>query len=156
MPDGRKRRAGLPRKQAGQPLYEQLAEAAKGLWDAGLAEVQIAARLGCSPPTAAAAVASWHAARGLPAPSHAGRRTALVDKMKACYDQGLPIREIAREVGLCGRSVTLLLRERFASLGQAMPDGRTRRAALQQKQMGIGVRTVEPTEPPPDLGGGPA
>jgi hypothetical protein len=156
MPDGRMRRAGLPRKQAGLPLYEQLAEAAKGLWDAGLAEVQIAARLGCSPPTAAAAVTSWHTAPGLPAPSHAGRRTALVDQMKALYDRGLPLREIAREVDLCGRSVTLLLRERFASLGQAMPDGRTRRAASEAKPMGFAVGQVEATEPPPELGGGPA
>lgn len=127
MPDGRMRRAGLPRKQSQAPLYEQLAELAKAAWDEGLADVQIAARLGCSPPTAAAAVAFWHTSHGLEVPTHAARRAELVDGMHQQHTQGKQIREIAREVGLCSRTVTLLLRERFASLGQEMPDGRTRR-----------------------------
>ena len=37
------------------------------------------------------------------------------------------LKEIAQAVGMCSRSVTLLLRERFAALGLQMPDGRKRR-----------------------------
>jgi DNA invertase Pin-like site-specific DNA recombinase len=136
MPDGRKRRATLPRKQGSAARYEQLADEAKGLWDEGLADVQIATRLGCSPPTVAAAVAHWHASRGLPAPSQAARRAALVDRMQGLYEEGRMIREIAREVKMCSRSVTLLLRERFASLGRSMPNGRQRRAVLKRKPGG--------------------
>jgi hypothetical protein len=132
MPDGRARRATLARKQVGPTLYEELAEPAKALWDEGWADVQIAARLGCSPPTAEAAVACWHTARGLPAPTHTERREALVERMQGLYEQGRMIREIAQETGMCSRSVTLLLRQRFASLGRPMPDGRTRRALREQ------------------------
>jgi DNA invertase Pin-like site-specific DNA recombinase len=130
VPDGRRRRATLPKKQVGPTLYQRLADGAKALWDEGQSDVQIAARLGCSPPTAAAVVSHWYTSRGLKAPSHAERRAALVDRMQVLYAQGLKIREIARSVGTCSRTVTLLLRERFESLGQAMPDSRTRQAAL--------------------------
>jgi transposase len=133
VPDGRSRRATLPKKQVGPTLYQRLADGAKALWDEGQSDVQIAVRLGCSPPTAAAAVSHWYTSRGLTAPSHAERRAALVDRMQALYGQGLKVREIARSVGTCSRTVTLLLRERFESLGQALPDGRTRRAALERK-----------------------
>jgi hypothetical protein len=53
--------------------------------------------------------------------------------MQRLYGQGLKMREIARSVGTCSRTVTLLLRERFESLGQTLPDGRARRAALERK-----------------------
>jgi site-specific DNA recombinase len=126
-PDGRKRRATLSKKVGKSTLPEQLADPAKALWEQGLADVQIADQLGCSPPTAVAAIRHWHAVRGLAAPSHSERRAALIDKMVALYDQQLLIRDIAREVGMCTRSVTLLLRDRFEDLGRHMADGRTRR-----------------------------
>jgi orotate phosphoribosyltransferase-like protein len=113
-------------------MYQHLADQAKALWDEGLADVQIAVRLNCSPPTAFAAVAHWHTSRGLEVPSHEERHAALLDGMVLLYHKGLMIKQIAREVGMCTRSVTLLLRQRFQSLGQLMPDGRTRRAALEQ------------------------
>ena len=151
MPDGRKRRKSLRRKQVDAPLYEQLADAAKALCDEGLADVQIAERLGCSPPTAVAAVDHWHAVRGLVMPSHAERRPALVDRMLSLYDARCFIRAIAREVGMCTRSVTLLLRERLKSLGRPMVDGRTRRAKLECDSRESGVSQVErqSQHPPP-------
>jgi orotate phosphoribosyltransferase-like protein len=127
VPDGRKRRSSLARKQVGAALYKQLSDAAKAMWDEGLADVQIAERLGCSPPTVAAAVAHWHTVRGMAVPTHAERRAALVERMKGLYDQGRLVKEIAGEVGMSSRSVTLLLRERFQALGQPMADGRKRR-----------------------------
>jgi DNA invertase Pin-like site-specific DNA recombinase len=143
MEDGRKRRASLARKQAGTALYEELADAAKALWDAGHADVQIAERLGCSPPTAAAAVAHAHTARGLPAPSHAQRREALVDRMMELYEANRSIRDIAGEVSMCTRSVTLLLRKRFAALGRPMADGRGRRADITQAEHQRGADVSE-------------
>jgi hypothetical protein len=143
VPDGRGRRHTLRRKQIGQTMYEQHADAAKALWDQGLADVQIAARLGCSPPTAVAAVAYWHRSRGQPEPSHAGRKAALIDRMQALYDEGRLIRQIAREVGMCSRSVTLLLRERLRSLGRTMPDGRTSRTSSKQRGQATDSQPVQ-------------
>jgi hypothetical protein len=131
MPDGRRRRSTLTTERTAAPLYQQIAEQAKGLWDAGLADLQIAERLGCSPPTVVAAVAFWYQSRGLAAPSHGDRRAALVDRMLVLYDAGRMVKEIAAEVGMCSRSVTVLLRERFAALGRPMPDGRTRHGGVQ-------------------------
>jgi DNA-binding NarL/FixJ family response regulator len=127
--DGRKRRSTLLQKQTKPPMYAQLADQSKALWDQGLADVQIAARLNCSPPTVVAAVEHWHRLRGLESPSHAARRAALVDRMMELYEQHRSIRDIAKDVGMCTRSVTILLRERFVTEGKALPDGRTRRWA---------------------------
>jgi hypothetical protein len=151
MPDGRKRRQSLPRKQMDAPKYEQLANAAKALWDEGLADLQIAERLGCSPPTAVAALVHWHRARGLMMASHAERRVALVDRMLVLYDAGRSIRDIAREVGMCTRSVTLSLRERLESLGRSMIDGRKRRTMMepnrQETEGSIGKTNESPSPP---------
>src|SRR5208283_2410224 len=38
MPDGRKRRASLPKKQVGPTMYQELADSAKRMWDDGLAD----------------------------------------------------------------------------------------------------------------------
>jgi hypothetical protein len=135
MPDGRARRATLGRKQLSPTMYQQLADEAKALWDSGLADVQIALRLNCSPPTAVAAVAYWHTSRALTAPGHGARRAALVDQMEMLYRQGLMIKQIAAKVAMCTRSVTLLLKERFAGRGEPMPDGRKRRFASRQEPL---------------------
>jgi len=140
MLDGRTRRSTLAKKQMGTPLYEKLAEPATALWNEGMADVQIAARLGCSPPTAVAAVEYYHRLQGLEVPSHSARRATLVDRMKHLFDEGLLLRDIAREVGMCSRSVTLLLQERFEALGQEMPDGRTRRHKLPVGDQGHAVK----------------
>jgi hypothetical protein len=81
MPDGRARRKRLKKKQTNTPLYEQVADAAKALWDEGLADIQIAERLACSAPTVAQAIDFWHRWRGVPMPSHAERRAARVDRI---------------------------------------------------------------------------
>jgi transposase len=133
--DGRGRRKTLSQKQLTSTKYEELSEGAKALWDDGLADIQIAERLGCSAPTVVRAIEHWHRQRGLPYPTHADRRRTLVDRMQTLYEEGKQIRDIAGETGMCTRSVTLLLRERFASLGRQMPDGRTRRGTLDPNAM---------------------
>jgi site-specific DNA recombinase len=127
MLDGRKRRATLAKKQTGTPLHEALADEAKSLWDEELADVQIAERLGCSPPTAVAAVEHWFRSHGQSMPSHEDRRRYVMDRMVRLYEEGKPLRAIAVEVGMCSRSVTLLLRERLQQDGRIMQDGRNRR-----------------------------
>jgi DNA invertase Pin-like site-specific DNA recombinase len=129
MPDGRSRRARLAKKQVGATKYEQLADEAKALWDEGLADEQIGERLGCSPPTVVAAIQHWHRSRGLTAPSHADRQAALGERIEQLYREGLPIRTIAAEVAMSTRGVTLLLQRLYASRGEKLPDGRTRRFA---------------------------
>jgi len=148
MPDGRARRHSLKKKQTNAPLYEQLADAAKALWGEGLADIQIAERLACSAPTVVEAIDFWHRTRGLPTPSHAERRAALIDRMQGLYEEGSMIKEIAGAVKMCSRSVTLLLRERFAALGQPMPDGRSRRAILEQKHQKSDDQPMGDQSPP--------
>jgi hypothetical protein len=130
MPDGRKRSKLLLGKLNDSAMYKRLADRAHVLWENGLADLQIAAKLGCSPPTVVAAVAYWHESRGLPVPSHADRRTALVDRMQSLFEQGLLFKEIAGRVGMCSRSVANLLKERHEALGRSLPDCRTRRGAI--------------------------
>ncbi len=45
------------------------------------------------------------------------------------YDQGLPNKEIAKQMGVTRSRVTALLKESFGSSGETMPDGRSRRWA---------------------------
>lgn len=146
--DGRQRRSTLLHKQMKPTMYVQLADRAKALWDQGLADVQIAARLNCSPPTVVAAVEHWHRSRGLEPPSHAARRAALVDQMQDLYEQHGSIRDIAKAVGMCTRSVTVLLHERFTKEGKSMPDGRTRRWAKQVNESAEPLDNVGTLEPP--------
>ena len=43
------------------------------------------------------------------------------------FTKPVPIKDIAKAVAMCARSVTLLLRARFEASAQPMPDGRKRR-----------------------------
>ena len=45
----------------------------------------------------------------------------------AVREEAAAYRAIAKDIGMCTRSVTLLLRERFTKEGKTTPDGRTRR-----------------------------
>jgi predicted site-specific integrase-resolvase len=130
MPDGRQRSKLLLGKLNDSAMYKRLADPAHALWDQGLADLQIAGKLGCSPPTVVAAVAYWHESRGLPVPSHVDRRASLVDQMQSLFEQGLLFKEIAGKVDMCSRSVTNLLKERYKALGRPLPDCRTRRGAI--------------------------
>ena len=86
VPDGRACRKRLNT----ETLAERIADLAKGLWDQGLSDRQIAARLECSPTTAVAAVASWHTTNRLIMPSHAERRALRVDQMLAAVRRRHP------------------------------------------------------------------
>jgi hypothetical protein len=68
--------------------------------------------------------------------------------MMELYEQNKSIRDVAKDVGMCTRSVTLLLRERFAQQGKAMPDGRTRRWAKRGNESSASLDNGETQEPP--------
>jgi len=60
---------------------------------------------------------------------------AQADRAKQLYDEGMMNAQIAQEMGVSRSRVTKLLRHWFESRGLAMPDGRSRRSTLWQKQM---------------------
>ena len=68
LPDGRKRRATLARKQQKTPGYEAIANDVKALWDdpAIFSVVEIGRRLGTNDTMAWKALAWWHRIRGCP------------------------------------------------------------------------------------------
>jgi hypothetical protein len=68
-----------------------------------------------------------HDAKGLKRPTPKESKQKLLDEMKDLYDQGKQYQEIGAVVGLCARSVKLLLKEYLATLGIQIPDGRSRK-----------------------------
>ena len=129
LPDGRQRRATLPRKQQKTPLYREIADAVKVLWDdpAKLAVVEIARRLKTTDTTVWKALAYWHRSRGLPAPTSKQRRERIMARAKAMFEDNIEIKEIAAALGYTARGMKLVLKEVFARSGEAMPDCRARR-----------------------------
>ena len=125
--DGRARRATLLKKTHKESVHISIAEKAKTLWDEKLSILQIASKLGYSAPTIEKALDYWHDARGLKRPTTEERRQKLLEQMKGLYDQGKQYQEIGALVGLCARSVKLLLKDYLVTLGIQIPDGRSRK-----------------------------
>ena len=74
-------------------------------------------------------VARWigRDAKGLKRPTPKESKQKLLAQMKELYDQGKQYQEIGAVVGLCARSVKLLLKEYLGTLGIQIPDGRSRK-----------------------------
>ena len=121
--DGRKLKKRLGRITVAM----KIADNAKAFWDENLSVLQIASRLGCSAPTIEKALDYWHDAKGLKRPTPKESKQKLLAQMKELYDQGKQYQEIGAVVGLCARSVKLLLKEYLATLGIQIPDGRSRK-----------------------------
>jgi hypothetical protein len=51
----------------------------------------------------------------------------LLSQIRDLYDQGKEYKKIGAVVGLCARSVKLLLKDYLATLGIQIPDGRSRK-----------------------------
>jgi DNA invertase Pin-like site-specific DNA recombinase len=96
-PDGRARRA-TTEATTETSLKEEQVDEAKRLWDDGLADIQIAVRLGWKPSVAAEAVSRWFHSRNQAQPNHVARRQALADQMVALYDSDVEINEIGRRL----------------------------------------------------------
>ena len=129
-PDGRRRRARLLNKQRSIPVYKQLASRVVQLVDEGQSNLAIARQLKTSDERVAKAIAWWFTSRGRTAPTAAERRQKMLALAKRMYDNDTPLKDIAAELGYTPRGLKLALEGYLASLGEKMPDGRTRRGNL--------------------------
>jgi site-specific DNA recombinase len=76
-PDGRVRRATVPKKNLAEPVFRLIAEEVKGLYDQGLLIEEIAERVGRTRATIRAALEYWFRSRGEPMPDGRNRRKSL-------------------------------------------------------------------------------
>lgn len=146
---------------------EELADAAKALWDRDLLVKEIAAELSRARGVAVGramvkkALSHWFASRGLPLPDGRSRRKSLArkgvdpdlpaqiaDAVMTLVDRGALYGEIADRLNVDRNTVTAAVRVWHASRGLPVPDGRTRRRALGPKSRGparAGVTVGQPT-----------
>ncbi|HBO43084.1 MAG TPA: hypothetical protein DD670_03950, partial [Planctomycetaceae bacterium] len=124
-PDGRRRRWTVKPQQAATPLYTQLADPVKALWDEGLSVLEIARRQDCSDATIWKALVHWHKSRGLAIPTARDRHEQLVNRVVGMYDLGMTIKDIAATLRFSTRSITLWMQQWHKDRGLEMPDGRT-------------------------------
>lgn len=129
LPDGRKRRATLAKKQQKVPDYKVMADKVKALWDdpANLSVLEIARRLGTNDTMVGKALAWWHRSRALPVPTAKDRRERTMLRAKQMYKDRIEIKEIAAALDYSARGMKLLLEEALARDGESMVDGRSRR-----------------------------
>lgn len=122
---------------------DALADRAKALFDEGLLIKEIGSRLGVSRNLVAAALARWHASRGLPAPDGRSRRSGLgrkhlepplferlADEARRLAEEGLLYDQIAARLGCDRNTVTRALAFWSTSRSLPVPDGRSRRKTL--------------------------
>jgi hypothetical protein len=129
LPDGRKRRPTLARKQQKTPDYKAIADDVKALWDdpAYLSVLEIARRLSTTDTMVWKALAWWYRSRGLTVPTAKERRERIMIRAKAMFDADMEIKDIAAVLGYTTRGMKLLLKEIFSRNGEVMPDCRARR-----------------------------
>jgi len=126
-------------------LAEQRAPRVRELYEQGLSNRTIAETLGINRNSVHKALKTSFAAEGKPLPDSRERRLALseeqrpktkaeqlADQAMVLYEQGLPINEIAGQLGVDRDSVTAGVRIAHQRRGLEMPDGRARR-----KQRGL-------------------
>lgn len=126
-PDGRRRRAELSDKQEQIPLYKQLADQVAQFVEEDLCDEEIARRLNTTGATVAKALAWSCRSRGIPIPTTADRKRKLLQRAKSMLEQGVLIKDMAPSFGYSARGLSLALKKYYVELGEAMPDGRTRR-----------------------------
>lgn len=127
VPDGRRRRKDLDRKQIATPAYKQIADDVIRLMETDLSNLAIARELKTNDVTVAKAIAWWFRSRGLPVPTAADRRLKMLQRAKHMYDADMLIKDIAVELGYTARGLKLALEKYLAELGESMRDGRARR-----------------------------
>jgi hypothetical protein len=134
---------------------EELADVAKAIWDQGILVKQIADRLSeqrsvrVSRNLVRLAIAHWFKSRGLPVPDGRSRRATLThkhvaaspyqsiaDRVMELFNQGGLLSEIAEELDVDRNTVTAAVRWWHEQRNLPVPDGRTRRKALDRKSRG--------------------
>jgi site-specific DNA recombinase len=132
LPDGRKRRTTLTRKQRRTPTYVEIANKAADLWNnpANLSALEIARQLDTSDTMFWKALAYWHRIRGLPIPTAKDRRERIMLRVRHFYEvEKVEIKQIATMFHYTPRGMKLLIQESYARTGEKMPDGRSHRQA---------------------------
>ena len=129
MPDGRVRRANLPKKNQRPPNYQQIADRAVALMQSkGFADGKIGKKLGgYSAFVVGQAIRWWHESHGLPVPTSQERRLARAMLAKALIDSGREMQSAAEELECSTNTLRRLLDIAYLSQGQTRPDGRSRR-----------------------------
>ena len=127
VPNCKKRRKRLEKKQRKMPRYKAIANQVNELMDAGHSNLSIAKQLETTDATIAKSIVWWHQMRNLPAPTAADRRKQKLARAKSMFDDGRLLSDIAKELGYSPRGLTLALEKYFEELGETMPDGRARR-----------------------------
>lgn len=126
-----------------QPRWAAVADKVKEMFDVGVSNEQIAARVPCRFSWVAKALVWWHRQRGLTAPDGRSVRKRLVkpklaedlaDHAKALWDQDYLMQEIARQLKCSKDTVTQAIAYWFHSRGLEVPDGRSRRKELPRKR----------------------
>ncbi|REJ65894.1 MAG: hypothetical protein DWQ31_16490 [Planctomycetota bacterium] len=100
---------------------------ARALWDAGTSKLQLAKKYECSTPTIDKAIAWSYEQEGLPMPTRQNRKEAKFRQARRMLDEGHPLDDITRELGVSDVTARSYLRESFAKEGKPMPDLRRRR-----------------------------
>lgn len=131
LPDGRTRRASLPRKTMEVHQYERVAEEAVALMHKGFSDARIGKKLGCSAFVAGKAIRHWHRIRNLPTPTTRQRREARARLAKGLHDEGLEMKAIAKELECSLPTLCRLLDIAYELEGRERPDGRSLRASRQ-------------------------
>jgi site-specific DNA recombinase len=123
----------------------QIADQVKALWDEGLTQDEIAARVGWNRNLVTKALAWWHRQRGLEPPDGRSCRKRLkrptlpeqlADPAKDLWDQKVPVQDIAVALDCNRDTVTKAVKHGFQSRGLEFPDGRARRTTLPHKPSG--------------------
>ncbi len=107
------------------PLYQQIADEAKRLWDQGCSEREIGRRQNTTDKTVRNAIAWWHETRKLPVPKWADRRQGLMDQAAAMYQSESTLGEISQKLKRSIPAIIKLLNDWYASKGEVRPDGRS-------------------------------
>jgi hypothetical protein len=127
VPNCKKRRKRLEKKQRKIPTYKIIANQVSELMEAGQSNLSIANQLNTTDTTVAKSIAWWHQMRDLPVPTAADRRQKKLARAKTMFDDGKLLSDIAEELDYSPRGLTLALEKYFEKLGETMPDGRSRR-----------------------------
>lgn len=99
---------------------------ARVLWVSGWSKLKLADKFGCSSPTIDKALNWSYEQDGLPVPSKADLEREKSIKMRALYDAGASLAEIASEMKISDVTVRKYLKMSFKAEGKSMPDLRKR------------------------------
>jgi site-specific DNA recombinase len=122
--------------------YEELAEKAKELWDAGLEIEEIGQQLGCGRALVTRALHHWYLQRGETPPDGRSCRKRLKGRRKAetlqaqimeLWHADLLVQDIASQLGCCMEIVHEAVSAWHEERGLPIPDGRARRREIRLK-----------------------